>query len=102
MEFIAAIRGVLEEGMDSGVLVSIIGLAINVTGMIIGAVWCVGKLSSQADVLNNSLQHLDRTTIDLMLTMRRLDDKIDDHDRRIAVVEDRMVRSARNQERSSG
>lgn len=78
--------------MEAGIVISIIGVAVNVVVLLVGAVWAVGKISGQAAVLTNTIEHLDRTIIELKGAIDKLDGKVEEHERRLAVVEDRLER----------
>lgn len=69
--------------------VAIAALILNLIGLVIGAVWVIGKINAQSAVLANSIDNLNTTLIELRKWVGQIDEKVDEQGRDIAVLKEK-------------
>lgn len=74
--------------MDSG-NIALIGLGLQAGGLLVGAVWCVGRMRSSVELLSASLGSVERTLRRVESAVDLIDGRVDKHAERIAVLETR-------------
>lgn len=65
----------------------IAGFILEALVLLVGAVWAVARINTTALVLNTNLNHLTSTMKELHLLVKKMDDKLDNHETRITVLE---------------
>jgi len=77
--------------IDIGILITVVGLAIESAILIVTAVWTLGRLNakheSQCIRLSELLNHLATVVNSLTVSVEKLDNRIDSHEVRLTVLE---------------
>lgn len=72
--------------MDANTM-AVIALVMQVLVLAVGGVWTVGKIRTSTAVLNANIEHLTKEIHDLTNVVKLLDRRIDDHERRLTILE---------------
>ena len=72
------------------IIISVIGLVVQLIGIIIAGVWVVGKIQGATDKLALSIEHLSTNIADQKEWLKTLDGSVDDHGNRLTKVETRL------------
>jgi predicted PurR-regulated permease PerM len=67
--------------------VALVGLGLNLIVLIVGVVWVIGKINTQAAVLAEAVNNLNTTLLSLKKWVGKIDEKVDSHGERLATVE---------------
>lgn len=74
--------------MDSVIgIITILGFLLQVIVIAVGGVWVVAKIQSATEKLSISIQHLTKTIDAQKEWLRALDEKVNGHSERIAIIE---------------
>ena len=65
----------------------LVALCLEVVIVAAGAVWAVGRIKTTTEVLSETMRHLRLAIENLDSLVERLDEKVDDHGERLAVLE---------------
>ena len=65
----------------------LIALCLEVLTLAVGAVWAVTRIKATTEVLSETMRNLRASIENLDLLVERLDDKVDNHGERLAVLE---------------
>jgi len=69
------------------IIISVIGLVVQLIGIIVAGVWIVGKIQGATDKLAVSIEHLANNVESQKQWLENVDNKVDNHGERLAVVE---------------
>jgi len=73
--------------MSPEILLVIAGLVVEVVIFVIGGVWCVSSIKSTTAVLSETIKALKQTIDSLRATIREIQNELNEHKAKIAVLE---------------
>ena len=80
-------------------LVAILALALQAIVMIVGGIWFVAKVNTRSEQhfarFDATIDHLATTVKEVGRVVDKLDDKLDEHGQRLAVVENTLQNDSR-------
>lgn len=62
--------------MDTGTVVALGSLFIEIISMVAGGVWAIGRLKTMTAVLSNTLDHVNTALVKMEACLDKLDEKI--------------------------